>query len=125
MKAYSQPQDPQMQINVMTWLPLYWGIVAASLMIVPVLRGLALLLSILPLIYNISSFSGARGSDGAAQASLVELERRFDLSRTVFVYTGWENIVAWEFVVWTRRWEGVCDLPPAPTANPSLNGPAS
>lgn len=119
MNAYSQPQDPQMQINVMVWLPVAWGAVVALLATSPTRRLALLALSVVPFAYNVTSLS-PRGADSAAQAALAEVEKRFDPARTVFVYSGWENIVAWKYLVWTHRWGGVCDLPSAPAAQPKF-----
>ena len=30
MNLYSQPQDPQMQINVMVWLTIGWALILAA-----------------------------------------------------------------------------------------------
>ena len=86
MNAYSQPQDPQMQINVMTWLPIAWGIAAAMILSRAggSVRWLVIVLSICPLLYNANVLSKSRGSDDRAQAALAALDGRFDTARTIF-----------------------------------------
>jgi hypothetical protein len=121
MNAYSQPQDPQMQINVMAWLPVAWGLFVAQVLQWTHRRAVAValvVLSLLPLPYNVLSLAPKRGADGFWQARLGDVERASDPARTVLVYSGFESIVAWHYLIWTHRWEGVCDLGPAPMPTP-------
>jgi hypothetical protein len=116
MNAYSQPNDPQMQINVMPWLT----VVAALLVSDLSARwrfGAALTAAALvglPLAYNAAAFSELRGRDGQAMASLAALERISDPAATVYLFTGFEGIVSWLYVTWDPHWEGVCDVGPSP-----------
>ena len=120
MNAYSQPQDPQMQINVMPWLTLAWTVALAGQIANRALFYVVATLSVAPLFYSIVAHDGQRGADSRTLASLAAIERQVDLARTVFVYSGFEGIVTWKYVLWTKRWEGVCDLGPAPQATPKF-----
>jgi hypothetical protein len=117
MNAYSQPADPQMQINVMAWLPVVIALLLATCA-TPRLRIVVAALALVPIAYNVVAFSQYRGHDSRMEAALRQLEPMFDPARTVFVYAGWENMVNWQYLEWTRRWDGVCDLGPAPLAAP-------
>jgi len=119
MNAYSQPADPQMQINVMAWLPVAIALLLASYA-TPRLCVLVAALTLIPIAYNVADFSQYRGQDSRMEAALRQLEHRFDPARTVFVYVGWENMVNWQYLEWTRRWDGVCNLGPAPLAAPKF-----
>jgi hypothetical protein len=120
MNAYSQPQDPQMQINVMPWLALAWAIALAGRLRRPAAVLAAAMLGAAPLVYNVWAHAPQRGRDGRMQAAVAELERLSDPARTVFVYSGFEATVTWQFLLWGQRWEGVCDLGPAPLAVPKF-----
>jgi hypothetical protein len=48
------------------------------------------------------------------------LEELTDPARTVFVYTGFESMVTWQYALWTHRWGGVCDLGPSPRPIPKF-----
>src|SRR6185503_19516581 len=108
MNAYSQPADPQMQINVMAWLPVVIALLLATCA-TPRLRIVVAALALVPIAYNVVAFSQYRGHDSRMEAALRQLEPMFDPARTVFVYAGWENMVNWQYLEWTRRWDGVCD----------------
>ncbi len=122
MNAYSQPNDPQMQINVMPWLTVAVALLVAEMarrqprLVVP----LAAILAGLPLAYNVSSFAAERGNDSHMETALRRLEAMSDPARTVYVYTGFEGIVTWQYLEWTHRWEGVCELGPAPLLAPKF-----
>jgi hypothetical protein len=118
MNAYSQPQDPQMQINVMGWLPVVWGLALANSLLPDrrnIGRLLALLvLSALPLAYNVRQLSKERGGDTATQTIVAGIDDRIDLSRTVFLYWGFEPITGWQYFYDGRRWDGLAGLGTAP-----------
>jgi hypothetical protein len=120
--TYAQPQDPQMQLNVMAWLAVGWGVSLAVLLRKSgwFVWTIAVVASMLPFVHNAQSFMPRRGEDTRDRTALAALERELDLSRTVFVFQGWENVVAWAYVTWAQRWEGVCDLPNAPAAVPKF-----
>jgi hypothetical protein len=109
-----------MQLNVMPWLTLAWSVaLAGRLQWRGALLGLAAV-SAVSLTYNVWIRASQRGVDGRQQDILATLERVSDPARTVFVYSGFESAVSWQFMLWSRRWEGVCDLGPAPQASPKL-----
>ncbi len=120
---YSQPQDPQMQINVMPWLTVAWGLLLASLMARR--RGVAAVLavlSLLPLAWNVAALARFRGGDEAALKAVAALERRFPPASTVFVYWGFEPITMWQYALWSRTWDwdGAATVAPAPAADPKF-----
>jgi hypothetical protein len=123
MNAYSQPQDPQMQINVMVWLPVAVGLLAGHLL-AGGSRRLAWALFVLaavPLVYNIAAFGRLRGLDSERQGRIAALERQVDPARTALVYTGFEDEFAWNFALWQGRWQfDFCVLGPAPVASPKF-----
>lgn len=109
---YSQPQDPQMQINVMLWLTVAWGTVTSALLFKyrvgrsPQRILLALtVFSFAPLAWNVMQLSLRRGADRAAILSLAALERQFPSQSTVFLYWGFENIATWQFALWSHTWD--------------------
>jgi hypothetical protein len=120
MNAYSQPQDPQMQLNVMPWLTLAWILPLSTWPQRRALTVAAAAVTFVPLAYNVAAMSAWRGLDGREEADLAALERVADPARTVFVYQGFEPLTTWHFARWTQRWDGVCDLGPAPLAQPKF-----
>jgi hypothetical protein len=103
MNFYSQPQDPQMQVNAMAWLAIAWALLltAAGRRVFVVLA----VLSVVPLIFNTASLARWRGGDSKAVAALATLEQRFPPESTVFVYWGFEPITMWHFALWSRTWD--------------------
>jgi hypothetical protein len=123
MNAYSQPTDPQMQINVMPWMTLAIAVLLTPLFKLDKSRRtfvVVVALLILPFAYNVRVFGALRGHDGRMQAAVHQLEKLTDPARTVFVYSGFEGMVTWQFALWTHRWEGVCDLGRAPQPIPKF-----
>lgn len=129
---YSQPQDPQMQINVMVLLPVAWllllGAVSATR---PRLFAVLAVLSLAPLVWNAAQLARHRGKDARALAALAALEQRFPPDSTVFVYNGFENIAGWQYLVWSPTWdmEGPPAFGAAPARDPrfkwvAVTGPA-
>ena len=103
---YSQPQDPQMQINVMPWLAVAWGLTLAALLPRSRLVATALaVLSVLPLAWNVGALARFRDGDTRALAALQALERQFPPQSTVFVYWGFEPIATWQYALWSRTWD--------------------
>ena len=120
---YSQPQDPQMQINVMAWLTAAWGLLLAA--VAARSRPWAMVLcaaALLPAAWNFSQLAQYRRGDTAAVAALDALERRFPPASTVFVYWGFETIATWQFALWSRTWDwdGEANLPTAPVPDPKF-----
>ena len=123
LNFYAQPQDPQMQINVMPWLTVAWGLVLGTL----VARSratmvLLALLSLTPLAWNVSQFARFRGGDTVALKAAASLEQRFPPASTVFVYWGFEPITMWQYALWSRTWDwdGTATIGPAPSADPKF-----
>lgn len=122
---YAQPQDPQMQVNVMPWLTVAWGLLAAKLLVSSG-RSRALLflaiLSLAPLVWNGAQLARWRGGDQASLAALAAIEKRFPPDSTVFLYWGFEPITVWQYALWSRTWDwdGAVTPPPAPSATPKF-----
>ena len=120
--TYSQPQDPQMQINVMVWLTVAWTLLLGVVRPLTRTFWIFAFMSVLPLAWNIGSLVPYRGRDATSVAALGELERRFPPDRTVFIYWGFEPITMWHFALWSHTWDfDVSGLPPpAPSATPKF-----
>jgi len=107
MNIYSQPQDPQMQLNVMAWLTPAWALLVATLIVCErrALTMALVVLSFLPLVWNVGSLSRWRGGDSKALATLANIESHFPPDRTVFVYWGFEPINVWQYALWSHTWD--------------------
>ncbi len=106
LNLYSQPQDPQMQINVMPWLAVAWALLLGALL--PRAHSVAITLavaSLLPLVWNVGQLARFRGGDADALRAVAALERRFPPASTVFVYWGFEPITMWQYALWSRTWD--------------------
>jgi hypothetical protein len=104
MNIYSQPQDPQMQLNVMAWLTVAWALLLAATAGRRAFAVLALL-SAAPLVFNMASFARWRGGDRDATVALATIEKNLPPQSTVFVYWGFEPITMWQFALWSRTWD--------------------
>jgi hypothetical protein len=123
LNYYAQPQDPQMQINVMPWLTVAWGLLVGALVGRSRLTMVLLaLLSLAPLAWNVSQLARFRGGDRAAVAAVAALEQRLPPASTVFVYWGFEPIAMWQYALWSRTWDwdGAVTIAPAPSADPKF-----
>jgi len=123
LNFYSQPQDPQMQINVMPWLTVAWGLLLGALLAGPRTVAIGLVaLSLAPLAWNVSQLARHRGGDAAALSAIAALETRFPPQSTVFVYWGFEPISMWQYALWSRTWDwdGAAPVGPAPQADPKF-----
>jgi hypothetical protein len=99
---YSQPQDPQMQIQPMIWLPISFGLFLHSYLQREHSRfpkGL-LLLSLVPFCFNGTLFYQERGCDSAAAAELERLRVAADPSQTFFLNDGFDPMTSWSSVLW-------------------------
>ncbi len=129
--AYSQPQDPQMQINVMIWLTVAWAaiVAAATRRYGPAVPRIAIVLAAALVSYNIYRMAPARGADGQWRAALSNVERHADPARTVFLVHGFEPFVSETFYEWRGDWNYFPKLGPAPSPKPKIkllafvNGP--
>src|SRR5204862_3971557 len=80
---YSQPQDAQMQINVMPWLTLAWLFALQAIVVRWPRRGLATMAGIATLLfaYNVWSLVPLRGLDTRWRLAFEQPERRADPAR--------------------------------------------
>lgn len=120
LNVYSQPQDPQMQINVMPWLTVAWALLLAAAWPRRAVLAMLAALSLAPLAWNLAALARWRGGDARAVAALGAIEQRFPPDRTVFVYWGFEPITMWQFALWSRTWDwdGHATVEPAPSDEP-------
>jgi len=118
---YSQPQDAQMQINVMPWLTLAWLFVLEAIA-ARRRSGLAAMgsIAVLLLAYNVWSLSPLRGLDTRWQQAFAELERRVDPTRTVFVVHDFDWMMPYGSLYWGIEEPGVDGLGPPPQAKPKF-----
>jgi len=121
MNLYSQPQDPQMQLNVMPWLVVAWALLLG--VVLPRSRAVAVALaaaSLLPLVWNVAQLARFRGGDAAALNAMAALEQRFPPAGTVWVYWGFEPLTMWQYAPWSRTWDwdGKVTIPAAPATDP-------
>ncbi len=115
MNIYSQPQDPQMQVNVMPWLTVAWALIVAALMARPRALKILAVLSVLPLAWNVAALAHYRGGDRDALKALATIERELPPEKTAFVYWGFEPITMWQYALWDRTWDlddGTWEPPP-------------
>lgn len=123
LNFYSQPQDPQMQLNVMPWLTVAWTLLLAALRPSQRRIGIALaVLSFAPLAWNVSALAKWRGDDTRWLAATAALEKRFPPDSSVFLYFGYEPITTWKYALWSRTWDwdNKVAIPPAPSAHPKF-----
>ena len=123
LNFYSQPQDPQMQLNVMPWLTMAWALLLAALL--PSRRSAAVVLALLsfaPFVWNIAALAKWRGDDTRWLTATAALEKRFPPDSSVFLYFGYEPISTWQYALWSRTWDwdNRVAIPPAPSADPKF-----
>ena len=123
---YSQPQDPQMQVNVMPWLTVAWGLLAAALLDRVLARhaclGVLAVLSVAPLAWNVVELSKHRGRDAQWIEAVASVERHVPPASTVFLYFGFETTSFWQYALWSHTWDWDKDGPaaPAPSTEPKF-----
>ncbi len=119
---YSQPQDAQMQINVMPWLTLAWLFALQAAVArwprraLPAMAGTATLL----LAFNVWSLSPLRGLDSTWRNAFEQLEKQADPARTVFVVHDFDWVMTYGSLYWGVEEPGVDQLSPAPQARPKF-----
>lgn len=132
--AYSQPQDPQMQLTVMPWIIPAWAMLLTQLLRSPArvfareasgrpirwATPAAFALSLFPLVNTAPVIAAERGGNARYLAVLARMERQFDPDRTFFVYLGFDALIPWQFTNWSASWPDVDHLPPAPAPNPKF-----
>jgi hypothetical protein len=120
--AYSQPQDPQMQINVMPWLTVGWALVLSDAAARWGRRGLAALagISLLLLANNVWSLAPYRGVDSGWSGALDKIEQKADPAQTVFLLLGLDWSMIYMSLHWSYTQQGIDALGPAPQADPKF-----
>jgi hypothetical protein len=129
MNLYIQPQDPQMQIQPMTWFP--FAVAAAYQLAsrraradrslstphsrpgaavsgLPLRAGVVILLALL-LMGNVRAYAALRHADSIAMANARAVEAVAPPERTVFLLHGFEGMSTWMTLAWGR---GFTDAPP-------------
>jgi len=124
LNLYSQPQDPQMQINVMAWLTVGWAVVlvAARENRRYGSRLLAALsaLSVLLFAYNVWSIAPLRGLDSAWENAIKRMERESNPDRTVWLMHDFDWAMVYGSLYWGTNDPGVAGLGPAPQKDPKF-----
>lgn len=132
---YSQPQDPQMQLTVMPWIIPAWGVLMTLWLapgnrilqkvpstfnngLIPVIS--VFVFSLFPMANTVPVIVGYRGGNTQYLEVLTRLEQKFDSSKTVFLYLGFDALIPWQFANWSATWPDVDHLPPAPASNPKF-----
>lgn len=103
--VYSQPQDPQMQIQPMFILTegmilLGAGVVALNGSYWRQALGLVTVVALAAnAAHNARSFLSDRGQDSMASAGVLELNRLFPKDKAAIIWHGWEPWVTWQYVL--------------------------
>jgi len=106
LNFYSQPHDPQMQVNVMAWLTMAWALLLwMAWLRRPAIFAVLAALSVVPLALNLVSFARFRGGDARSLAAVATIEERLPPQSTVFVYWGFEYVTMWQYALWSRTWD--------------------
>lgn len=129
---YSQPQDPQMQINVMIWVLFGWVLLISWLLgrpaasptrtdfTRPAMVVLAAILVAMPIGYGFAVAYEHRGLDNRMMSLVSRIESNFDPSRTVFAFHDFDGTITWMAALWDNP-SGRFELStPAPTAVPKF-----
>jgi len=119
---YSQPQDPQMQINVMAWLTVGWALLLVAARRLYGGRSLAALagLTVALFAYNVWSLAPLRGLDGAWQRAIERLEQDADPARTVWLMHDFDWAMVYGSLHWGSAEPGTEALGPAPQKDPKF-----
>ena len=127
---YAQPQDPQMQINVMAWLTVGWAVVLVAVRERRRYgrRGLAALagLTVALFAYNVWSIAPLRGLDSAWEGAIQRMERESDPDRTVWLMHDFDWAMVYGSLHWgDQRPRRRRSSAPRRRSNPSSSGSAS
>ena len=119
---YSQPQDPQMQINVMAWVTPAWALTLVAVGRRWPARGLATMagLTVVLFAYNVWSIAPLRGLDSKWRQAIERLEQQGDPTRTVFLLHDFDWTMVYASLHWGTAEPGVSQLGPAPQALPKF-----
>ena len=119
---YSQPQDPQMQINVMAWVTPAWALVLLAARRRWPARGLAAMAAVIVALfaYNVWSIAPLRGLDSKWRGAIERLERQGDPARTVFLLHDFDWTMVYASLHWGTAEPGLAGLGPAPQALPKF-----
>ena len=117
MNVYSQPQDPQMQINVMLWLTIAAALITAHA--ARSQRRAALLafgcVSAGILAYNVHALAATRGEDTLWRNTLQRVEEHVPPAKSFLLVHGFESLVSQTYYHWNGDWKFFDTLGPAPT----------
>jgi len=114
MNLYIQPQDPQMQIQPMTWFPFAaacafaWAAGVRATAVSRALRCAALLLVAALIAGNLRGQMAQRHSDTIALQNIERLRALAPPERTVFLLQGFEGMITWLMMAWGT---GAIDAP--------------
>lgn len=119
---YSQPQDPQMQINVMGWLTVAWALTLVTARDRYGRRGLAALAGLTAALfaYNVWSLAPLRGLDSAWQEAVERMEREGNPDRTVWLMHDFDWAMVYGSLHWGTAEPGTETLGPAPQKEPKF-----
>jgi hypothetical protein len=116
---YSQPNDAQMQLTVMQWLPVGWALVLIAAGARWPRRGFVALagLTAALVVHNVASLAPERGGDSRWAASVRLIEREADPDRTVFVLHGFDWTMLYLSLHWGRTNHSVFRVKAAPDSS--------
>lgn len=119
---YSQPQDPQMQINVMAWVTPAWALALLAARRRWPGRGLAAMAAVTVALfaYNVWSIAPLRGLDSKWRGAIERLGQEGDPSRTVFLLHDFDWTMVYASLHWGTAEPGVAGFGPAPQALPKF-----
>lgn len=119
---YSQPQDPQMQINVMAWVTPAWALTLVAIGQRWPARGLAAMagLTVALFAYNVWSIAPLRGLDSKWRQAIERLEQLGDPVGTVFLLHDFDWTMVYASLHWGTAEPGVSGLGSAPQALPKF-----
>lgn len=119
---YSQPQDPQMQVNVMAWVTVAWMLTLVAVRRRWPGRGLAVMAGVTVALfaYNVWSLAPLRGLDSKWRQAVERLEQHGDPARTVFLLHDFDWTMVYASLHWGAAEPGTATLGPAPQAMPKF-----